>query len=169
MKVEAGPVSDAKSSDVVLVAVPMESVVETSIEVGQAMREGTLLAYLSSVKTGIADRISSRVPPRVEYVSIHPLFGPAIDHMKGQNIIAVPFKTGQQWKSFAQALRKAGVRVHLMSSEHHDRVMGYVQGMHHFALLSLGMALRKWNGELKTASIAGTLLDNWDTIVGIQG
>jgi len=61
-----------------------------------------------------------------------------------------------------------------MSSEHHDKVMGYVQGLHHFALLSLGVALRKWDGELKTSSIAGTLdriegiMSNWNTIVGIQ-
>ena len=61
-----------------------------------------------------------------------------------------------------------------MSSENHDRVMGYVQAMHHFALLSLGVALRNWDGELKTSSIAGTLdrieglLDSWGTIVEIQ-
>jgi prephenate dehydrogenase len=129
---------------------------------------------MSSVKTGIADRISSKVPSGVEYVSIHPLFGPAVDHVEGQNIVAIPFRTGPQWKSFSRALRMAGARVHLMSSENHDKLMGYVQALHHFALLSLGVALRKWDGELKTSSIAGTLdrieslLSSWETIVGIQ-
>jgi chorismate mutase/prephenate dehydrogenase len=174
MEMEAGSISDATESDIVIVAVPMESVVETSIEIGQSMRDGALLTDMSSVKTGIVDRISSRVPSGVEYVSIHPLFGPSIDHVEGQNIVAIPFKTGSQWRSFSRALRIAGARVHLMSSEHHDRVMGYVQALHHFALLSLGVALRKWDGELKTSSIAGTLdkieglRSNWDTIVGIQ-
>ena len=174
MEVEAGSISDAKSSDIVIVSVPMESIVETSIEIAQSMRQGALLADLSSVKTGIASRISSKVPAGVEYVSIHPLFGPGIDHVEGQNIVAIPFKAGRQWRSFSRALRKAGARVHLMSSEHHDKVMGYVQGLHHFALLSLGVALRKWDGELKTNSIAGTLdrieglMSNWNTVVGIQ-
>jgi chorismate mutase/prephenate dehydrogenase len=174
MEVEAGSSLDATSSDIVVVAVPMESVVETSIETAQSMRNGALLTDLSSVKTGIADRISSKVPAGVEYVSIHPLFGPGIDHLEGQNIVAIPFKTGPQWRSFSRALRKAGARVRLMSSENHDRVMGYVQALHHFALLSLGVALRNWDGELKTSSIAGTLdridglLDNWGTIVEIQ-
>jgi len=174
LAVEAGSISDATASDIVVVAVPMESVVEASIEIAQYMQDGALLTDLSSVKTGIADRIASKVPTAVEYVSIHPLFGPSIDHVEGQNIVAIPFKTGSQWRSFSRALRKAGARVHLMSSEHHDRVMGYVQALHHFALLSLGVALRNWDGELKTSSIAETLdrieglLDNWDTIVEIQ-
>ena len=174
LEVEPGSISNARASDIVVVAVPMESVVESSTEVAQFMREGALLTDLSSVKSGIADRISSKLPAGIEYVSIHPLFGPGIDHLEGQNIVAIPFKTGPQWRNFSRVLRKAGARVHLMSSENHDRVMGYVQAMHHFALLSLGVALRNWDGELKTSSIAGTLdrieglLDSWGTIVEIQ-
>src|SRR5207245_10833727 len=87
---------------------------------------------------------------------------------------SIPFKTGAQSGNFSRVLRKTGARVHLMSTENHDRVMGYVQAMHHFALLSLGVALRNWDGDLKTSSIAGTLdrieglLDSWGTIVEIQ-
>jgi prephenate dehydrogenase/chorismate mutase len=174
LEVEPGSISDARASDTIVVAVPMESVVESSTKVAQFMREGALLTDLSSVKSGIADRISSKVPVGIEYVSIHPLFGPGIDHLGGQNIVAIPFKTGPQWRRFSRALGKAGARIHLMSGEDHDRVMGYVQALHHFALLSLGVALRKWDGEVKTSSIAGTLdrieglLDNWETIVDIQ-
>jgi len=174
LEVEVGSISDATASDIVIVGVPIESVVETSIEIAQFMRKGALLTDLSSVKTGIADRISAKIPPGIEYVSIHPLFGPSIDHVEGQNIVAIPFRAGPRWRSFSWALRKAGARVHLMSSVHHDRVMGYVQVLHHFALLSLGVALKKWDGELKTSSIAGTLqrieglLSNWDTTIGIQ-
>ena len=174
LEVEAGSISDATTSDIVVVALPMESVVRTSIEIAQFMRKGALLTDLSSVKTGIADRISAKIPAGVEYVSIHPLFGPNIDHVEGQNVIAIPFRTGPQWRTLSRALRKAGARVHLMSSAHHDSVMAYVQVLHHFALLSLAVALRKWDGKLKTSAIAGTLqrieglLSNWDTTVGIQ-
>jgi len=174
MEVEAASISDAKSCDIVVVAVPMELVVVSSIEVAQTMRDGALLTDLSSVKTGIADRIASKVPASVEYVSIHPLFGPGIVHLEKQSIVAIPFKTGPQWRSFSRFLRKAGARISLMSSEDHDRVMGYVQALHHFALLSLGVALREWDGGHRTTSIAGTLdrieglFRNWNTVVGIQ-
>lgn len=174
LEVEAGSISDATESDIVIVAVPMESVVETSIDIAKFMRKGALLTDLSSVKTGIADRISAKIPDGPEYVSLHPLFGPGVDHTTGQNIAAIPFRTGPQWKSFSRALRKAGARVHLMSGAYHDRVMGQVQVLHHFALLTLGASLRKWDGKLMTSSIVGTLerieglLNNWDTTIGIQ-
>jgi chorismate mutase / prephenate dehydrogenase len=174
MEVEPGSISDTATSDIVIVAVPMHAVAKTSIQIASLMPEGGLLTDLSSVKTGIADRISSRIPEGLEYVSIHPLFGPGIDHVMGQNIAAIPFKTGPNWSAFSRTLTTAGARIHLMSSEHHDRMMGYVQVLHHFALLSLGVALRKWSGDLKTNSVRGTLertenlLGNWDTTVGIQ-
>ena len=174
LEVEAGSIADASFSDIVIVAVPMESVVKTSIEIAQFMHKGALLTDLSSVKTGIADRISAKIPTGPEYVSIHPLFGPSVDHVGGQNLAAIPFRTGPQWRNFSRAWVNAGARVHLMSSAYHDRVMAYVQVLHHFALVSLGVALRKWNGTLKTNSIAETLqrieglLTNWDTTIGIQ-
>jgi len=52
--------------------------------------------------------------------------------------------------------------------------MAYVQGLHHFALISLGLGLDGMGGEPRTQSLRETqarivsLLDNWDTIVGIQ-
>jgi chorismate mutase / prephenate dehydrogenase len=174
LEVQAGSISDATTSDIVIVAVPMESVARSSIEVARFMRRGALLTDLSSVKTGIADRISAKIPAEAEYVSIHPLFGPNIDHVEGQNIVAIPFRIGPQWRNLSRALRKAGARIHVMSSARHDRAMAYVQVLHHFAHLSLGVALRKWDGRLKTSSIHGTLgridglLRNWDTTVGIQ-
>lgn len=173
-EVEAGSIADAASSDIVIVAVPMESVVRTSIEIAQFMRKRALLTDLSSVKTGIADRIFAKIPAGPEYVSIHPLFGPSVDHVGGQDLVAIPFRTGSQWRNFSRAWVKAGARVHLMPSSRHDRAMGYVQVLHHFALLSLGVALKEWDGRLKTNSIGATLqriqglLTNWDTIIGIQ-
>src|SRR5438128_10999636 len=110
------------------------------------MREGALLTDLSSVKSGIANGISSKLPAGIEYVSIHPLFGPGIDHLEGQNIVGIPFRTGPQWRNFSRVLRKAGARVHLMSSESHNRVMGYGQAMHNCDLTSQCEALSNWNG-----------------------
>jgi prephenate dehydrogenase len=61
-----------------------------------------------------------------------------------------------------------------MSMAQHDRTMAYVQGLHHFALISLGIGLDGMGGEPKTQSLRETenrianMLDNWDTIVGIQ-
>jgi prephenate dehydrogenase/chorismate mutase len=174
LEVEPGSISNAQESDIVIIAVPTELVAKMSLEAAQFMRKGALLTDLSSVKVGIADRVSAKMPEGLEYVSIHPLFGPRIDHLRGKNLVAIPFKTGPEWSALSRTFRRAGARVHVATIEHHDRAMAYVQVLHHFALLSLGVAMRNWDGKLRTSSIIGTmqriedLLSNWDTIVGIQ-
>ncbi len=174
IEVEPGTILDAASSDIVILAVPMEETVRVATETASLMTNDSLLADLSSVKTGISDRIAEKIPKGLEYVSLHPLFGPSIDHLHDQTIIAVSYNAGQKWSKLARALHGGGAKVQTMSATQHDRTMAYVQGLHHFALISLGIGLDGMGGEPKTQSLRETegrianMLDNWDTIVGIQ-
>src|SRR6266704_1954358 len=174
IEVEPGTILDAASSDFVILAVPMEETVRVATETASLMTNDSLLADLSSVKTGISDRIAEKIPKGLEYVSLHPLFGPSIDHLHDQTIIAVSYNAGQKWSKLARALHGGGSKLITMSAAQHDRAMAYVQGLHHFALISLGLGLDGMGGEPKTQSLRETegrianMLDNWDTIVGIQ-
>jgi prephenate dehydrogenase/chorismate mutase len=174
MEVEPGTILDAASSNIVILAVPMEETVRVATETASLMTNGSLLADLSSVKTGISDRIAEKIPKGLEYVSLHPLFGPNIDHLHDQTIIAVSYNPGQKWSKLARALQAGGANVQTMSAAQHDKAMAYVQGLHHFALISLGLGLNGMGGEPRTQSLRETegrianMLDNWDTIAGIQ-
>jgi prephenate dehydrogenase/chorismate mutase len=174
MEVEPGTILDAASSDIVILSVPTQETVRVASETGSLMTTGSLLADLSSVKTGISDRVAEKIPKGVEYMSLHPLFGPGTDHLHGQTIIAVSYRPGQKWSKLARAFQGSGSKVVTMSAAQHDRAMAYVQGLHHFALISLGLGLDGMGGEPRTRSLRDTesrivsLLDNWDTIVGIQ-
>jgi chorismate mutase/prephenate dehydrogenase len=174
IEVEPGTILDAASSDIVILAVPMEETVRVATETASLMTNSSLLVDLSSVKTGISDGIAEKISTGLEYVSLHPLFGPNIDHLHDQTIIAVSYNAGQKWSKLARALQGGGAKVQPMSAAQHDRTMAYVQGLHHFALISLGLGLAGMGGEPKTQSLRETevkianMLDNWDTIVGIQ-
>src|SRR5712692_1897098 len=174
MEVEPGTILDAASSDIVILSVPTQETVRVAAEIGSLMTAGSLLADLSSVKTGISDRVAEKIPKGVEYMSLHPLFGPGTDHLHGQTIIAVSYRPGQKWSKLARAFQGSGSKVVTMSAAQHDRAMAYVQGLHHFALISLGLGLDGMGGEPRTQSLRETearivsLLDNWDTVVGIQ-
>src|SRR6266571_5215845 len=174
MEVEPGTILDAASSDIVILAVPMEETVRVATETASLMTTGCLLTDLSSVKTGISDRIAEKIPKGLEYVSLHPLFGPSIDHLHDQTIIAVSYNAGQKWSRLARALQGGGSKIETMSAAKHDRAMAYVQGLHHFALISLGLGLDGMGGEPRTQSLRETegrivrMLDGWDMIVGIQ-
>src|SRR2546425_12858758 len=174
MEVEPGTILDAASSDIVILAVPMEETVRVATETASLMTTGCLLADLSSVKTGISDWIAEKIPKGLEYMSLHPLFGPGVDHLHDQVIVAVPYRPGQKWSRLARALQGGGSKLITMSAAQHDKTMAYVQGLHHFALISLGLGLDGMGGEPRTPSLRETegrivsLLDSWDTIVGIQ-
>ncbi len=174
IEVEPGTILDAATSDIVILAVPMEEIVRVATETASLMKTGSLLADLSSVKTGISDRIAEKIPKGLEYVSLHPLFGPSAVHLQDQTIIAVSYQSGQKWSKLSRALQASGSKIQTMSAAQHDRAMAYVQGLHHFALISLGLGLDGMGGEPRTQSLRETearivsVLDSWGTIVGIQ-
>jgi prephenate dehydrogenase/chorismate mutase len=174
IEVEPGTILDAATSDIVILSVPAGETVRVATETASLMRPGSLLTDLSSVKTGISDRVAEKISKGVEYVSLHPLFGPSTDHLHGQTIIAVSYRTDQKWSKLARAFQSSGSKVITMSATQHDRAMAYAQGLYHFALISLGLGLDGMGGEPRTQSLRETetgivnLLDNWDTIIGIQ-
>lgn len=174
MEVEAGTILDVASSDVVVLSVPIRESIRVAAETASLMTEGSLLLDLASVKTGISDKISEKIPESVEYVSLHPLFGPSIDHLQDQAFIVVPYTAGQKWAKLARVLQTGGAKLVTMSASQHDKAMAYAQGLHHFALISLGITLDGLGGEPRPRSLDDTekriaaLLENWETIVGIQ-
>jgi len=174
IEVEPGTILDAASSDIVILSVPTAETVRVATEIASLMTSGSLLTDISSVKTGISDRVAEKTPKGIEYISLHPLFGPSTDHLHGQTIIAVSYRSGQKWSKLARAFQASGSKVVTMSAAQHDRAMAYVQGLHHFGLITLGIGLDGMGGEPRTQSLRETetriasLLNNWDTIVGIQ-
>src|SRR5439155_289545 len=73
----------AASSDIVVPAVPSAETVRVPTETTSLMTSGSLRTDLSSVKTGVSDRVAENTPKGFEYVSLHPLFGPRTDHLYG--------------------------------------------------------------------------------------
>ncbi len=174
IEVEPGTLLDAATSDIAFVSVPTDETERVAVETASLMKERSLISDISSVKTGISDRVAARVSKNIEYVSLHPLFGPDADHLYNQNIIAVPYRAGARWRRLDRALRGAGARVYTMTATRHDQRMAYVQGLHHFALINLGLSLDSTGADPKTSSLKDTeagiekLLDGWETIQGIQ-
>lgn len=174
LEVEPGTILDAATSDTVIVGVPIEETERVAVETSSLMKEGSLISDISSVKTGISDRIAERTPNSIEYVSLHPLFGPEIDHIHGQNIVAVPYRPGPRWARLDRTLKASGARIYTLSAKRHDQKMAYAQGLPHFALISLGLGLDGMGGEPRTSSLRDMekrierLLNSWETVQGIQ-
>jgi prephenate dehydrogenase len=147
----SGP-EEAGSFDVVVLSVPMDTVEDVASAVAPAMRPGSLLMDLSSLKKTPLEAMLRHAPPGVEVIGVHPLFGPAGDP-RGRNIVLVPTGRSERWLSVLHDIfRDAGLEVLEATAEEHDRNMAVVQGLTHFMYVALGRALEKAHADLGQAS-----------------
>ncbi len=163
LQVKAGNMADLAAANIVMVCVPIENTVKTCTDALRYMGDNTLLIEISSVKSGIVDRISDVVPPTIQYLSIHPLFGPSVNRIEGQNIIALPVKSGSLSEGMTAFLSGIGFVIQTSSPEEHDKVMAALQVMHHYAYLVMAVQIEKMIRQKKsisrflTASLSKTL------------
>jgi chorismate mutase/prephenate dehydrogenase len=143
------------------------------------MRPRSLLVDLASVKSVITSSVAEQTPSSVEYLSLHPLFGPQVRDLVGKRCIAVQVRGGSLTEEFLSILTGCGVVVRRSTVEEHDRAMAAVQVLHHHALLVLSQTLGKIASEMQlsqhvTESLEKTLQNlesmeqNWGTISAIQ-
>lgn len=131
----------AATCPVILVAVPMETTVSVIGDVGPLMREDGLLMDLTSLKKAPVEAML-RVSPS-EVIGCHPLFGPNISSVRGENIVLCPAR-GDRWFPWVRDLfAKKGARIVETTPEYHDRMMAAVQAMTHLNTILFGLYLRE--------------------------
>ncbi|MHA1271709.1 MAG: prephenate dehydrogenase/arogenate dehydrogenase family protein [Candidatus Helarchaeota archaeon] len=129
---------DYSNADIIIVSVPINETLANCEKVIPLMKEGSLLMEISSVKTGIVDQL--KVPKNIEYISVHPLFGP-LGSFNGQNVILIPVQVKKWLEIIKNIFEKKGSIVSLVDYQEHDKIMGNVQVIHHFSYLCLGIYL----------------------------
>ena len=173
------PLEKAHQSNIVIVSVPIQETVKICKSIGQKMPEQSLLVELASLKTGITEIIKNSIPNSVEYLSLHPLFGPQVKDITGKRFVAVEPTSGTLTTEFLEMLQEGGALIKKATVEEHDLAMASIQVLHHFALITFSSALSRFteaNGlsEYLTESLEKTLQniqnihENWETIYAIQ-
>ena len=145
-------VEAAKKGDIVIVAVPINVTERVIKEVAPHVREGCLLMDITSIKEIPAKTMEENVKEGVTVIPTHPMFGPSTPSLLRQVVILTPserHKNTEWFKKVYNFLKKEGARVIVISPEEHDRIMGVVQGLTHFAFISLGATLKELNVDIK--------------------
>lgn len=150
--VAAGSMEHAASSDVVMLAVPVQAMEGVIAQVAPIVRPGALVLDVASVKMLPARWMAEALPAHVDIVATHPLFGPqsARDGLAGQPLVVCPVR-GDRHDRVADFGRGLGLKVTLTTAEEHDREMAYVQALTHLIGRSLEN-IRIPDEELKTNS-----------------
>lgn len=130
----------AKACRIVVVAVPIASTIDVIRKVGPLLPVDALLMDLTSLKVEpVSEMLAAS---RAEVIGCHPLFGPDIPSMNGQNIVLCPARGGG-WLGFLQGIFvKNGARITVTAPAEHDRMMVLIQGLTHLDTILTGLCLR---------------------------
>jgi len=136
-----GPRPDemAASCPVVIVSVPIGATIEVIRQVGPHMKRDSLLMDLTSLK---AEPVRAMLESSVsEVIGLHPLFGPGVPSLEGQNVVLCPAR-GDRWLPWVRdVLVKGGANLIETTPERHDEIMAVVQALNHFDTIVLGLAV----------------------------
>jgi len=142
-------VEAVRGADVVVVTVPIAVTADTIREVAPHVKEGALLMDLTSVKEWPCELMARHSKPGVEVVGTHPIFGPRVPSVDGQVFVLTPVR-GERWvKWLRSVLVKHNARVVESTPREHDEVMAVVQGLTHFAYISIGKTLMDLDFDVK--------------------
>ena len=133
------------SCRVVIVAVPIAATLDVIRKAGPLLPEDALLMDLTSLKEEpVREMLAAS---RAEVIGCHPLFGPDVPSMNGQNIVLCPVRGGG-WLGFLQEIFvKNGARITVTAPAEHDRMMALIQGLTHLDTILMELSLRDSGAE----------------------
>lgn len=129
-------VEDVSTCDACVLAVPMQSLEPVCLQLAPHLSEQTLVADVSSIKTGPVETMLRTLPPHVEVLGTHPLFGPQTVGeigLPGQSIALCPVRlSDRRMQEAREFLRKTlGLNIIETTPDEHDRQMALVQVVTH--------------------------------------
>jgi len=127
-------------SDIVMISVPINITEKTILDIAPKMPAGSLLMDITSIKTGPVEAMIKYAPHNVEILGTHPMFGPSIPDIRGQIVIFTPVeRRSGKWLPIIRSLYEDnGAHIEIMDAPEHDKMMSVVQGLTHFAYISIG-------------------------------
>lgn len=151
---------DAARCDACVLAVPMQALEAVCLRLSPHLGEQTLVADVSSIKTGPVATMLRTLPSHVEVLGTHPLFGPQTVSevgLPGQSIALCPARFSDKRLAEAREFLGStlGLRIIETTPDEHDRQMALVQVVTHL----VGHAASEMNlPELPLATLAYTRL-----------
>jgi len=139
----------ASGADIVILAVPIDVTPKIIKEVAPYLKEGSLLMDVTSVKEEPSRAMEEVIPDGVEFIPTHPMFGPRIKSLEGQVVVLTPLDKGKWYEKVNKFLESENARVIETTPQIHDQMMSIVQGLTHFAYISIAVTLERFKVDVK--------------------
>lgn len=141
-------------ADYVVLCTPTRRTPEIIRLIAKEMKRGTYLIEISSEKSKVASSLS-KMPVKINPICIHPMFGPGIKTIKGQNIISVPIKDAKKELTVAKSLFE-GANFVTIDAVEHDKKIAVILGLTHLMNLVFAKIISKDEKMMLTEKMSGT-------------
>jgi prephenate dehydrogenase len=138
-RTDLSPAAMTAQCDVVVISVPIAETLKVIREIGPLVSEHGLLMDLTSVKKAPLETMLACSTAQV--VGLHPLLGPETGFNSGGRVVVCRGRgeSGLAW--ITEMLEESSLQVVYLEAEEHDRMMGLIQGAHHFSTLALALLI----------------------------
>ena len=141
-------------ADYVVLCTPTRRTPEIIRLIAKEMKRGTYLIEISSEKSKVVSSLS-KMPTKINPICIHPMFGPGIKTLKGQNIISVPIKDAKKELTMAKTLFE-GANFVTIDAVEHDKKIAVILGLTHLMNLVFANIISKDEKTMLTEKMSGT-------------
>jgi prephenate dehydrogenase len=141
------PAEGARGADLVVLATPVSVIAEVGKAVAHALRPGTIVTDVSSVKESVLRDLEAVLPPHARFVAAHPIAGTedsgagaaTADLFEGSRCILTPTaRTDPRALAAVKRMwRDIGARVIELDAAAHDRILGSVSHLPHVVAYAL--------------------------------
>ena len=141
-------------ADYVVLCTPTRRTPEIIRLIAKEMKRGTYLIEISSEKSKVVSSLS-KMPAKINPICIHPMFGPGVKTIKGQNIISIPIKDAKQELNVVKSLFE-GANFVTIDAVEHDKKIAVILGLTHLMNLVFANIVSKDEKMLLTEKMSGT-------------
>ncbi|MGQ4809562.1 hypothetical protein NKDENANG_02980 [Candidatus Entotheonellaceae bacterium PAL068K] len=137
-----------EQSDAVIINVPIKHTEEVIRAVGGFFRPGQLIIDNTSIKIQPVAAMLEAVPPGVEVLGMHTVFGPTVDSLRQQNVIFTRTPaSGELAREFESIFYKYRAKITHTTPANHDKQMAFHQNLEHFTKIVLAQILQEQFGK----------------------
>jgi prephenate dehydrogenase len=131
-----------KGAEVVVIATPIDSTIETVAEVAEVLSEGAVVIEMTSVKGRILGELKKKLAGRgLKVLSLHPLFGPSLATYGEMKVCVIDTEKGS--RSLAHSLFPEATLIPMKEKEH-DRMMGLILSLTHLVNIAYAGTISRY-------------------------
>jgi prephenate dehydrogenase len=144
VKVQESLSQCVQDADLVLVCVPVQKTPQTIKECTKNMKDGAIIAEISSVKNKTFAALK-KIPNNLRPLCIHPMFGPGASNKIETRVLLVPVRNKKiELKIANEIFENANVMV-LPNAKQHDKSIAIVLGLTYFANIVFAKVMSSGN------------------------